>query len=160
MIGLPTVTSKQFVKLNRDVLRSDAWRSQGINERRILDYLMTEYLANAGTNNGRLMAPWPQLESYGIGARHISGAIDGLIARGLVDCARGRGRKPSFYALTWLPMADGSEPSNRWKLYVNPCLRPIPTRKALVATVGKEDGVEIPSLRKVSGTSLRKVQAA
>jgi hypothetical protein len=159
MINLSSVSSKQFVKLNRDVLRSDAWRSQGINERRILDYLMTEYLANAGTNNGSLMAPREQLEIYGVGARHISSALNKLIDRGLIDCRRGRGKKASLYALTWLPMADGGAPSNRWMQYINPSLRPVPTRKVPVDKTGVGKS-QIASDGKSSIASEGKLQAA
>jgi hypothetical protein len=107
-----------FVKLPRDLLESSAWRGLSINARRLLDFLMIEHLAHAGKENGFLVAPRRQLEAAGIGARHISPAIDEAIEVGLLDCKRGVGRRPSTYALTWLPMRAGSEPSNRWRAVV------------------------------------------
>ena len=42
----------------------------------------------------------------------ISSAIEECEHIGLVNVRRGVGRRPSLYALTWLPLCDGSEPSN------------------------------------------------
>jgi hypothetical protein len=107
--------TESFVKLPRILLESEAWRSLGINGRRFLDFLMLEHMRHSGQENGSLLAPRRQLEQYGIGARYISHAIDQAERLGLVDCKRGVGRHPSVYALTWLPMGDGSAPSNRWR---------------------------------------------
>src|SRR5215472_15837570 len=106
----PTRT-EAFVKLPRTLLESEAWRSLGINGRRFLDFLMLEHMRHSGKENGSLLAPRRQLEQYGVGARYISCAIDEAERVGLVDCKRGVCRRPSAYALTWLPMGDGSTPS-------------------------------------------------
>jgi hypothetical protein len=108
------IRTEAFVKLPRTLLESEAWRSLGINARRFLEFLMLEHLRHAGKENGSLLAPRRQLELYGIGTRHISRAIDEAERLGLVECERGVGRRPNMYALTWLPMGDGSAPSNRW----------------------------------------------
>jgi hypothetical protein len=110
--------SRAYVIVWRDLLESSAWRALGINGRRLIDFLMIEHTRHAGQENGRLVAPRKQLEQNGIGARHISGAIDECVRLGLVDCRRGTGRRSNTYALTWLPDADGREPSNRWRNYV------------------------------------------
>src|SRR5262249_47400861 len=104
-----------FVKLPRTLLESEAWRSLGINARRFLEFLMLEHMRHGGKENGSLLAPRRQLEQYGIGARYISRAVGEAERLGAVCCERGIGRRPSMYALTWLPTGDGSAPSNRWR---------------------------------------------
>jgi len=108
---------ESWVKLPRDLLSSEAWCAMGINERRLLDFLMIEQMAGKGRTNGRLLAPWNQLVRFGIGRRFIAEAVNRLHSLGLVDCIHGTGRAPNRYALTWLDMSDGSEPSNRWRSY-------------------------------------------
>lgn len=107
---------EQFVKLPREVLESAAFDSLGINGFRLLRFLLIEHLRQGGRQNGLLLAPRRQLWNFGISAHSVSGAIDETERAGLVDCKRGVGRRPSQYALTWLPMSDGSAPSNRWRL--------------------------------------------
>ena len=114
MTKSPTRT-EAFVKLPRRLLESEAWRSLGINARRFLEFLMLEHMRHGGKKNGSLFAPRRQLERFGIGARYISRAIEEAEQLGVVDCKRGVGRRPSVYALTWLPMGDGSAPGNRWR---------------------------------------------
>jgi hypothetical protein len=97
--------------------RSDAWRTAGINVRRLIDFLEIEQMQKRGRENGWLKAPRRQLEDYGIAARHVSLAIDDAIARGLIDRKRGQGRTPNTYALTWLPLADDTPASDRWQHY-------------------------------------------
>lgn len=109
---------RPFTKSYLDVIQSDAWHYLGINARRFVDFLVIEHMRHGGARNGQLLAPRQQLEEYGIGARHISAAIDEVVRVGLVDCTRGVGRQPSTYTLTWLPLGDGSAPSDRWRGYV------------------------------------------
>lgn len=106
---------KSWTWVTRDVLSSAAWRSMAINTRRLVDFLMAEHMAQGGRDNGRLMAPRQQLEQRGIGARHVSAAIEEAVALGLVDVRRGTGRRASEYALTWLPLHDGSMLEPRWQ---------------------------------------------
>jgi hypothetical protein len=108
---------RPFTKSYLDVLESDAWHYLGINARRFVDFLVIENMRRGGKQNGRLLAPRQQLEEFGIGARHISTAIDDVMRVGLVDCRRGVGRQPSLYTLTWLPLSDGTLPSDRWRSY-------------------------------------------
>jgi hypothetical protein len=74
---------------------------------------MIEHLRHGGRGNGLLHAPRRQLEDFGIGSHFVSAAIEEVLSAGLVDCRRGVGRRPSVYALTWLPLSDGTEPSNQ-----------------------------------------------
>lgn len=104
-----------FIMLPRTLLASEAWRSAGINTHRLLWFLMLEHLAHGGKCNGELVAPRKQLTGFGIGEHYISGAIAEADDLGLIDVIRGKGRAPNRYALTWLPMKGGIEPTNRWR---------------------------------------------
>jgi hypothetical protein len=108
--------SEPFVMLPRTLLASKAWQSAGINTHRLLWFLMLEHLAGGGKRNGELVAPRKHLTVFGIGERHISPAIAEADNLGLIDVIRGKGRAPNRYALTWLPLKGGNEPTNRWSL--------------------------------------------
>jgi len=110
-------SGEPWIWLTRELVASPAWQSLGINARRVIDFLLLEHMRRGGQRNGFLMAPRSQLEAFGIGARHVSSAIDEIERVGLVDCRRGSGRRSSAYSLTWLPPNDGTEPSNRWRSY-------------------------------------------
>lgn len=113
-----TARSEAFVKLPRDLLESDAWRSLTINARRFLDFLMIEHMHHGGKANGRLIAPWRQLEQFGIGDHFISSAIEECQRVGLAFCRRGLGRAPSVYTLAWLPLANGDKPPDgKWRAF-------------------------------------------
>jgi hypothetical protein len=99
-----TAVTEQFVKLPRDLLESAAWQQLGINARRFLDFLMIEHMRQRGKHNGFLLAPRRQLWEFGIGEHFVSSAIEEVETAGLVACRRGTGRRPSHYALTWLPL--------------------------------------------------------
>ena len=109
----------QFVMLPRDLLQSTAWRGLGINARRFIDFLMLEHMRQGGKHNGFLLAPRRQLWDFGIGSHFVSGAIEESERAGLVECRRGTGRRPNYYALTWLAVADGSAPADRWRSVVS-----------------------------------------
>jgi hypothetical protein len=119
-----------FVWQTRELLSSAAWRSMSINGRRVLDFLLLEWMGKGGRENGRLKAPHRQLEAYGVGARLVAGAIREVEDLGLVACNRGGMRIATTYALTWLPLHDGTPASNRWRLYRNPDLAPLAQPKA------------------------------
>lgn len=127
--------TEQFIKLPLDLLRSDAWRSASINARRVLDFLMIEemrgWAKNKGENteNGRLKAPYEQLEQMGVGARYVSDAIREAEELGLVVAERRGLKVATLFTLTWLPTYDGKPPSNRWTAYRNLTLTPLPEPK-------------------------------
>jgi hypothetical protein len=149
---------EQFVMLPRGLLRSDAWRSQGINTRRLIDFLMEEHMTHGGAENGKLKAPYEQLEEFGIGASYVADAIREAEVLGLVDCHRGGIRVATTYTLTWLPLHDGSAPPDRWRAYRNAKLRPLRTSKnrnlpsegrANLPSEGKAEGLKLPPEGKV-----------
>lgn len=124
-----TAPSEQFVKLPRDVLGSDAWRSLGINELRLIHFLMLEHMRHGGKSNGNLKAPYRQLVDFGVSARYIAAAIRAAEASGLVICERGGMRTATRYALAWLPLHDGTLPNDGWRRFRDPALRPFATPK-------------------------------
>lgn len=130
-----TPPSEQFVKLPRELIESDAWRSLGVNAWRVVSFLMREHLRNGGKENGRLKAPYRQLHAYGVGLRHMAAAIREAEDLGLIRCERRRMRVATRYTLTWLLLHDGTAPPDDWRSYRNPKLPPlpIPRRKNLPA---------------------------
>jgi len=108
--------NQQFVKLPRDVLASPAWQAQSINCRRLLDFLMIEHMRRGGKENGSLIASHRQLCSAGINnGERVTEAIDEAEHLGLVTVERGDRRRPNRFALTWLPLSDGTPANNKWR---------------------------------------------
>jgi hypothetical protein len=109
----PVVTTKvsgppkgqPWIWITQDVLCSPAWQNLGINARRLIDFLMIEHMSHGGKHNGYLLAPREQLETFGIGRRLITGAIKEARTAGLIEVKPGVGRRPSTFALRWLPVA-------------------------------------------------------
>ena len=130
MTGKP---KEQFVKMPRALLQSDAWRSLGINERRLLDFLMLEQMRHGGRKNGDLIAPHRQLVEVGIGGRFIAAAFHNLETRGLVRCQRHDTYSPNTYELTWLPCRGGPA-VNDWQHF----RRPVPVLHEGAARAGNE----------------------
>src|SRR5262249_34930956 len=64
--GAVMKAARQFVPLPRELLETAAWRSLGINARRLLDFLMVEHMRHGGKRNGYLLAPRRQLAEFGI----------------------------------------------------------------------------------------------
>jgi hypothetical protein len=88
--------------------------------RRFLDFLELEHMHHGGAENGRLLAPYSQLEAFGISSRDISPAIEMVLAFGFVARTvhgeRNGGRaNASRYRLTWLPTAEGDLPTEDYK---------------------------------------------
>jgi hypothetical protein len=112
-----------FIWLSRELMESDAWRTAKIHTIRLVMRLMLEWMAHAGTENGRLACTYDDLVAFGIGRRLINRAIAGAVERGLVyrteqgGLSAGDVKKPSRYGLGWLPGHDGSAAPNRWKDY-------------------------------------------
>lgn len=118
-----------FAMLPRDLLRSDAWRSLGINERRLIDFLLLEHMRHGGRENGKLKAPWLQLIEFGAAKNQITGAIRNVEERGLVLCERRGRRTANLYTVTWMLMPDGSWPAQPWRRFSDATLRPMTTPK-------------------------------
>jgi hypothetical protein len=82
---------------------------------------MIEHMSHAGTDNGRLPVTYDDFEAYGIRRSSIGQAITIAIKLGWIDLVvpgvRGSGiaRRPHQFGLTWLPRADFTSATNRWK---------------------------------------------
>jgi hypothetical protein len=141
---------EQFVKLPRDLLESGAFRSLGINAFRVVHFLMLEHLRHGGHENGNLKAPYRQLVAFGIAKDCITAAVHEAENRGLIECHRHGLRIATTYTLTWLPLHDGSLPSNAWREYRAPSHKPTRKTKNLPPEVGvglpPEVGADGPKL--------------
>lgn len=110
--------------LTRELLESDAWRGQSVHCFRLLTFLLLDHMANSGLENGRLMATYDQLGTFGISRRKINGAITEAEQRGLVKVDHG-GRwnmtnRPSRFRLTFYADHRGAPATNDWKRYRDP----------------------------------------
>jgi hypothetical protein len=119
-----------WIWLSRELLASDAWRSLSINGHRVIHFLMIEHMSKGGRANGNLKAPYRQLEQIGIGMRLIASAISETEEVGLVESHRGGMRTATTYTLTWLPLHDGTPPTDRWRPYQNAQLARWPQPKS------------------------------
>jgi hypothetical protein len=127
-VGAPP-EGEGFVWHTRELLMSLAWRSRSINTVRLLEFLEIEHLAHGGFENGSLLAPFDQLQDFGITRRLIKSTIQEAEALGLLVVKRGKlaGRKrpkANRYRLTYLwtrteidGVKDWQEPSDEWKRY-------------------------------------------
>ena len=104
-----------------EMLRSPAWREMTLNARMVLDRIRLEHMAHAGTMNGLLAVTHNDFAAYGIRKKSIKQAIEIAKALGWIDVAEpghrsyGGVKRPTKYALTYLPRHDGSPKTDRWK---------------------------------------------
>ena len=118
-----------WIWLTKEMMKGSAWRSLGPNAKRAVEFLMVEWMEHGGRWNGRLKAPYDHLKQIGISSRLVADAIREAEALGLIDCFRGGMRVATTYALTWVPLHDGTPPSNRWRSFQNSKVKPWPERK-------------------------------
>lgn len=108
-----------WIWLTRELLASAAWRARSINTVRLIEFLLVEHMAHAGTENGNLKATYDQLVAFGLTRSAIRAATEEAEFLGLIRFKRG-GRwvgtnQPSTYRLTFLPDRDSNPPTNEWK---------------------------------------------
>jgi hypothetical protein len=112
-----------WIWLTREMLESVAWRSLSRAARLVIDRVILEHMAHAGTENGNLIVTYHDFERFGIRRGSLKVAISEAVERGLIIVTEkgrasvGPDRWPSKYALGWLPLRDGSAPPNRWKTW-------------------------------------------
>lgn len=110
-----------FICHTRELKKSPAWRSLGPQTRELLEFLEVEHMDHGGACNGDLLAPYDQLEQWGLRRRAIRQAIDEAVAFNLLRVTyHGYStRKPSRFRLTYVPYYDeegvGCAPSNEWR---------------------------------------------
>lgn len=111
---------EHFVGHPRSLRESPGFQALSTPARHALDFLELEHLRHGGQENGRLLAPYLQLETWGISSRDIRPALSMLEAFGVVRCTQrgerlgGRSRA-SLYALTFYPTHDGSLPTEDYR---------------------------------------------
>jgi hypothetical protein len=101
--------------LTPELIESDAWRTLSGHARLFICFLMIEIMG--GGENGRLTAPHHRLRSFGITPQHSGPAIREADDHGLVDWRPGGAGMANTFGLTFLPLHDGTRPSNRWRQY-------------------------------------------
>lgn len=108
-----------------EMLSSPAWRGLSLAARQVLDRVILEHMNHAGTENGNLPVTYDDFEGFGVRRKSIKKAIDLCVALGFLDVVTpgvrsyGSARRPTRYGITWLPRADRTPASNRWKRIKN-----------------------------------------
>ncbi len=131
-VGNGRSKNEPFVQLGLDLLESDAWRTQSINCRRLIEFLMIRHMRTGGRKNAELIATYEELVAYGIGRRLIHTTITEAERRGLICVERG-GRKgfchtsASRFAITFFIEKVESKfgqyyasPTSDWRRYRDP----------------------------------------
>jgi hypothetical protein len=114
---------ENWVWVTRAMLESDAWGALSLAARRVIDRIMVEHLAHAGTENGNLVVTYADFRKFGIRPNSLKKAINLSVSLGfIIITEKGRSsvgpdRWPSRYALGWLPLKDGTPAANRWKAW-------------------------------------------
>jgi hypothetical protein len=133
-----------WVWLSREMLESEAWRTAPINTRRVVERLMLEHMAHAGTMNGKLVCTYDDFDKWGVWRRRLRASIRDASDRGLIavtekgKASAGDNRWPNKYALGWLPMHDGAPALNKWKSWAPKFISPggqMSTGKGRISTI-------------------------
>jgi hypothetical protein len=110
--------------LTAEMLDSPAWRALAGNAMKVVMRIALEHLKHGGVENGKLPVTYQDFVKCGVRRNSVRQAILIAIYLGWIDKTstgevpwHGDIRKPSTFALTWLPRHDGVPPSNRWKRF-------------------------------------------
>lgn len=112
--------SEAWFWITRRMLESPAWQAMPLSSRKVVERIMLEHMAHAGTENGNLIVTQNDFAAFGIRRPSIAEGIKIAQALGLIDQvvkggrSYGPARRPSSFALTWLPRADALSATNRW----------------------------------------------
>jgi hypothetical protein len=123
-------SGEPFIWETLEMRKSDAYWSLSAAAHRFIVYLTIEHMQHGGRQNGNLKAPRQFLIDRVASARHLTAVISEVESVGFVRCFRHGVRIASTYALTWLPLHDGTPATNEWRDYQNPKLKPWPVRSA------------------------------
>jgi hypothetical protein len=118
-----------FIWWTLEMMESDAWWTLGAGGHRVVGMICLEHMRRGGQHNGRLIVPHRQMIGRVGHPSLIAGHIERAEEVGFIQSSRGGMRVATRYALTWLPLFDGTPASNRWRQYRNPTLRPWSERK-------------------------------
>jgi hypothetical protein len=113
-------TSEPFVKHERALLESFAWRALSGDGRKVLDRIELEHLKHGGRDNGRLIVTYGDFIAYGISERrNVSHGLREVEALGLLEIKRGSNgdiRAANLYRLTYLP-AGNQAATSEWRRF-------------------------------------------
>ena len=111
--------SEPFIWFTRRMLESDAFKALSGNARKVLDRLLIEHMAHAGTENGNLICTYNNFSNYGVRRSSIAAAVRLLEYMGFVRLVKGWAfsgeHMPTKYRLTWFGSVDGQTATNEWK---------------------------------------------
>ena len=107
--------------LTAEMLESPAWRALTGNAMKVVLRIALEHLKHGGVENGLLPVVYRDFVRWGVRRNAIREAIVVAINLGWIDKTstgevpwHGDIRRPSTFALTWLPRHNGTLASNRW----------------------------------------------
>src|SRR5258708_22852840 len=107
--------------LTGEMLESPAWRALTGNAMKVVLRIALEHLRHGGVGNGLLPVTYQDFVRWGVRRNAIREAIVVAINLGWIDKTstgevpwHGDIRRPSTFALTWLPQHNGAPASNRW----------------------------------------------
>jgi hypothetical protein len=130
--------AEQFVKHERCLLESPAWRALSGDGRKVLDRIELEHLRHGGRDNGCLIVTYADFIAYGIGTRRIvKRCLSEAEALGLLEIKRGSNgdiRAANQYRLTYLP-ASNQAATNDWRQF-----KTIEDAKAKLSSLVKSRG--------------------
>jgi hypothetical protein len=108
--------------LTAEMLESAAWRALTGNAMKVVLRIALEHLKHGGVDNGLLPVTYQDFVKCRVRRNAVRHAILIAIHLGWVEKTstgevpwHGNIRRPSTFALTWLPRHNGVPPSNRWK---------------------------------------------
>ncbi len=105
----------------REMLEAPAWQALPITARQVIDRIIVEHLKHGGKENGNLVITFQDFQDFGIRRPMIQPSIRLAVSLGWIQITengvKGHGiaRRPTRYSLAWLPRADWTPPTNRWK---------------------------------------------
>jgi hypothetical protein len=107
--------------LTAEMLESPAWRALTGNAMKVVLRIALEHLKHGGVENGLLPVTYHDFVRWGVRRNAIREAIVVAINLGWIDKTstgevpwHGDIRRPSTFALTWLPRHNGALASRRW----------------------------------------------
>jgi hypothetical protein len=115
-----------FVYRTHEMVRHPAFRHLNTASAEILAFLEDEHMQEDGLKNGKLLAPYRQLEQRGIARNRIKPGFVDLIRRRLVireeppDGDRYHRSAPALYRVTYLPFQNDKgwqKPTDDWRNY-------------------------------------------
>ena len=99
-----------------------AWIGMPRHAQRIIERVLLEFHQHGREDNGLLPVTYGQFQKHGVRRELIPEGLIIAMRLGWLDrtsqgawSSMAELRKPSMYAIPWLPRADGMPPSNRWK---------------------------------------------